>query len=301
MELSVILCTHNPRQDYLDRTLAALQAQDLPREQWEFLIIDNRSAEPLAGRLDLSWHAGGRIVREDKLGLTPARLRGIAEARGALLVFVDDDNVLDGDYLTRVLAIAHANPHLGSWSGQCIGEFDEPPPEWTRRYWGNLAIRQFDQDVWSNLPRLPETMPCGAGLCVRAAVAQEYLRLNTSGERSFQFDRTGDSLISGGDNDLAACACRVGLGVGLFAGLKLRHLMAPGRFTLDYMARLAEGIAFSSVLLDRQWGAPPRPRSRAGKLADIVRLAMAKEPHRTVLKAARRGEEKARRLLASSQ
>lgn len=300
MDLSVILCTHNPRQDYLDQTLTALRAQDLPREQWELLIIDNRSADPLAGRLDLGWHPGARIVREDQLGLTPARLRGIAEAKGDLLVFVDDDNVLDSDYLSQALAIAQASPHLGSWSGQCVGGFDEPPPEWTRRYWGNLAIREFAQDVWSNLPRLAETMPCGAGLCARAAVGKEYLRLNTSGERAFQFDRTGDSLISGGDNDLAACACRIGLGMGLFTRLKLRHLMGPGRFTVDYTARLAEGIAFSSLLLDHQWGLPVRRRSPVGKLADLVRLVLTREPHRTVLRAAMRGEAKARRFLGEA-
>ena len=51
---------------------------------------------------------------------------------------------------------------LGAWSGQCLPEFEAPPPEWTRRYWGTLCIREFDKDVWSNLPLLPETMPCGA-------------------------------------------------------------------------------------------------------------------------------------------
>lgn len=86
---------------------------------------------------------------------------------------------------------------------------------------GNLVIREFDHNVWSNLPRLPESMPCGAGLCVRRNVALHYLDLHESGKRSFQFDRNGTSLLSGGDNDLAACACDIGLGVGLIASLKL--------------------------------------------------------------------------------
>ena len=60
--------------------------------------------------------------------------------------------------------------------------FEEPPPEWTRRYWGNLVIREFDKDVWSNLPRLPQSMPCGAGLCVRREVALHYLDLARIGK-----------------------------------------------------------------------------------------------------------------------
>ena len=65
--------------------------------------MDNRSDEPLADRIDLSWHPDAHIVREDTLGLTPARLRGIRESKGDLLVFVDDDNVLDVDFLEVAL------------------------------------------------------------------------------------------------------------------------------------------------------------------------------------------------------
>ena len=41
MDFSVIICTHNPRSDYLRRVLDALKAQTLLREQWELLLIDN--------------------------------------------------------------------------------------------------------------------------------------------------------------------------------------------------------------------------------------------------------------------
>ena len=174
-ELSVIICTHNPRSDYFGRTLDALRAQTLPFAKWEMLVIDNASKQPVQERFDFSWHPAARVVREDKLGLTPARLRGIAEAQGGLLVFVDDDNVLDPDFLETALRIAAERPFLGSWSGQCRPGFEEQPAEWTRRYWGNLVIRQFETDVWSNLPRLPDTMPCGAGLCIRLDVARHYL------------------------------------------------------------------------------------------------------------------------------
>ena len=71
--VSVILCTHNPRPDYLDRVLASLRGQTLPAEQWEFLLVDNASKQPLAETWDISWHSCGRHVREEELGLTGAR------------------------------------------------------------------------------------------------------------------------------------------------------------------------------------------------------------------------------------
>ncbi len=300
MNVTVIICTHNPRADYLRRCLDALREQSLPRHQWELLIVDNCSKEPLVGRIDLSWHPAARLVREETLGLTPARLKGIREATGDLLVFVDDDNVLDTDFLEAALCTAEEKPFLGSWSGQCRPGFEKTPPEWTRRYWGNLVIREFDKDTWSNLPRLPESMPCGAGLCIRRDVAQHYLQLHESGKRAFQFDRIGSSLLSGGDNDLAACACDLGLGVGLIASLKLTHLIPPERLTENYLARLAEGIHFSSVLLDREHGIPAVPRTALGHVADFLRIMRLKQPHRKIVKAAYRGQKRALRMLVSA-
>jgi glycosyltransferase involved in cell wall biosynthesis len=299
--LSVIVCTHNPRWDYFYRCLSALQDQSLPSNEWELVIVDNRSEEPVADRVDLSWHPHGAIVCEEKLGLTPARLRGIRESSGDLLVFVDDDNILDPDFLETALGVMEQRCYLGSWSGQCRPEFEQPPQEWTRRYWGNLSIREFSRDVWSNLPRLAATMPYGAGLCVRRAVALHYFELHKSGNRSFQFDRSGKSLLSGGDNDLAACACDLGLGVGIVASLKLTHLIPPERLTVDYLTRLSEAIHYSSALLDWQYGIPTEQRTTIGRAVDLMRVARLKEPHRQILRAAFRGRNRASQEIARIQ
>ncbi len=295
--LSVIICTHNPRADYFARCLAALREQSLPAAQWELVVVDNLSDEALSGRLDLGWHCGARLVREEKLGLTPARLAGIREAVGEVLVFVDDDNVLAPDYLATALRIARERPFLGAWSGQCLPCFEQAPAAWTERYWGALCIRRFETEVWSNLPRLSATMPAGAGLCARRAVARRYLDLHDAGERRFQLDRTGASLISGGDNDLAACACDLGLGMGLIPDLKLEHLIPPQRLTADYIERLVEGIEFSSVMLDASRGLASPPRGRLGRAADFLRVARLRAPHNRILAAAYRGRDRAVRWL----
>ena len=297
--ISVIICTHNPRDDYFSRCLEGLKAQTLPHHSWELLIVDNMSSEPIEGRFDLQWHGRARIVVEEKLGLTPARLRGIRETRGRVLVFVDDDNVIDPDFLETTLRVAAEKPFLGSWSGQCRPSFEADPPEWTRRYWGNLVIREFEEDRWSNLPRLPETMPCGAGLCVIREVAERYLQINEAGGRRFQFDRTGDSLVSGGDNDLAACACDLGLGVGLVTALRLTHIIPPERLTLDYLSRLAEGIHFSGVILDAERGVTAAPRTLVGRLIDRGREMRLLQPHRSLLRAVHKGRSTAVDLLNS--
>lgn len=297
--ISVVLCTHNPRVDYIDRCLGALHNQTLSRQHWEVLLVDNRSEKPIAGQIDLSWHDRTKIIREDNPGLTAARLCAIRESLGDLLVFVDDDNVLDPDFLAVAQRTMEEKPFLGSWSGQCRPEFEMSPPDWTRRYWGNLVIREFDRDVWSNLPRLPESMPCGAGLCVRREVALRYLDLHESGKRPLGFDRNGKSLLSGGDNDLAACACDIGLGVGLIASLRLTHLISSERLTEEYLARLCEGIFCSAVLLDHF-----RSPTGAANLYKIrwhepIRALLSSGPHRKMQFASLRGRRRGLALIAS--
>src|SRR4051812_45171677 len=124
MQLSVILCTHNPRADYLRRTLEGLRAQSLALHEWELIIVDNASRTPLAGTLDLKWHPLGEVGREDEVGLTAARLRGIATARAETLVWVDDDNILAPNYLELAAELGRTWPQLGVWG---CGHFE---PEW---------------------------------------------------------------------------------------------------------------------------------------------------------------------------
>jgi hypothetical protein len=299
LPVSVIICTHNPRRDYLERCLVGLERQTFSKDFWELIIVDNASAPEKAPPKALAWHPCVRVVSEPKLGLTTARLCGIRAAQGELLVFVDDDNVLDSDYLETAHRIGQERPFLGSWSGQCHPEFEQPPPEWTRRYWGSLVIRQFERDVWSNLPRLPDTMPCGAGLCIRRPAAEHYLFLHESGKRSFQFDRTGSSLLSGGDNDLAACACDIGLGIGLISSLRLTHLIPQIRLSEDYLTRLLEGITLTATILDSERGLAPAQRGFASRVADFIRMLRVRGKDRAILRAVYRGRNRALQAIAA--
>lgn len=301
LTISVITCSHNPRKDYLDKVIAALKAQTLHHGLWEYLLIDNASDEPLQTRVDISWHPNARHIREETRGLTPARLRGIREAQNEILVFVDDDNVLDGDYLEQVIKIADQYSMIGAWGGQRRPVFELQPPAWTRRHWGHLALSEFDHDSWSNRPELAETMPNGAGLCVRKSVADYYVRLHDEGKRAFVMDRNGSSLISGGDVDLASCACDLGMGVGLFAGLKLGHLIPAERLTEEYLLRLAEGIGYSGAILDSFRPSAPPPRHWSRRVIDLFRYLRKDAREKRVYRAHTRGQARARRDLASQR
>ena len=300
--LSIITCAHNPRPDYLRRVIEALKHQTLAKDRWEYLLIDNASQQPLATQVDLSWHPNARLIREEKLGLTHARLRGISESTGNSLVFVDDDNVLDADYLAEVIGIAGQWPMIGAFSGQVRPQFEETPPEWTRRYWRRLAINEFEHDSWSNISCLEQTTPNGAGLCVRRRVASEYVAYHANGKRKVVLDRMGSSLLSAGDLDLAATACDLGLGNGLFASLKLTHLIPKERLTEHYLLNLLEAQVVSARLLEsfRSNGDAAPKKKLKTVVADQLRPLFMNSRERRFFRAQRRGDRKAFEFLNKS-
>ncbi len=299
MLITVAICTHNPNQLYLNRVLDGLRKQTLAQSNWELLVIDNASSVALPKDLG-AWHREARVIREDRLGLTHARLRAIRESVGGIIVFVDDDNVLKRNYLEVVLQIAASHAYIGAWSGQCHGEFETPPAPWVHKYLGMLVIREFTQDLWSNLGHLPDTMPCGAGLCVRRSVANAYLHLHDSGKRPMLLDRQGTSLMSAGDNDLSACACDIGLGVGLFHQLELTHLISDGRTRENYLIKLAEGIYYSTIYLHAFRGRRRPPKSLAKRLLELAQGLRMPAQDRRIFAACCRGENRALRELAKN-
>jgi glycosyltransferase involved in cell wall biosynthesis len=301
MQASVIICTHNPRPDYLRRVLDALKTQTLPKEQWELLLIDNASKEPLAKVWDLSWHPHARHIREDELGLTPARLRGIKESTGELLVFVDDDNVLAQDYLKIAAEINLTRPYIGAFGGQIVGDFEEAPPVWLQPHLHFLVIRSVERDMWSNLFDSAKTIPVGAGLCVRSSIAHEYAKVIASDPFRAGLDRKGINLISGGDIDLALTACDMGLGTGLFAELRLSHLIPTNRMKETYIENLVENIVYSGLLVDYiRGGVKYKDLTVRQKKIRFFKALLQKGMHRRLSLASLRGEIKARNEIQNS-
>jgi glycosyltransferase involved in cell wall biosynthesis len=253
LKLSVIICTHNPRREYLQRTLDSLQKQTLSTSDWELLVVDNASKEPVSTQFDLSWHPNGRHVTESELGLTPARLCGIREAKAPLVQFVDDDNILDSDYLEKAIQIGEDYPWLGVWGGQQTGEFEVEPSPKLLPYIEMLAIRKVDRPKWSNLYSF-ETTPIGAGMVIRAEIAREYLKKASDNEQMKGLDRKGNSLASAGDVDMAWTAIDLGWSAGVFPQLHLIHLISKGRLTEEYFIRLKSGIMYSGTIVEQLRG-----------------------------------------------
>ncbi len=170
---SVVICTLNPSLTTFPRVLAALRAQTLPLAEWELIVVDNGSSPPVSTWVDLTWQTQSRFVREMKPGLLAARIRGTRESKSPLIVFVDDDNLLDPTFLEEAVRLSAEHPRVGVWSGQSVPDFSAPPPDWTRAYWCLLAIAEFESDEISTHWTPELVLPIGAGMCVRRSLMED--------------------------------------------------------------------------------------------------------------------------------
>lgn len=297
--LSVIVCTHNPRADHLDSALAALRRQSLPAEQWELVIIDNASTEPLSNCLDLSWQPRARIVREDMLGIGHARVRGMREAAADLLLFVDDDNVLAPDYLERAVEISREFPFVGVWGGNVTPDFEVEPHPSLRPYVKLLALREVTRDVWANTDSAGVMEACAAGMCFRRSVAEHYCRELAADPRRKEIGSKGRSMMRGEDSDFAHSALEAGFGWGQFGRLSLTHLIPAERVSEDYLLRLHEGISASVILLNYLWGRQHNVpvQDWREKLKHFLRFFLQQKLERKFYLAGRRGVRAAQRTI----
>jgi len=126
--VSVVVATHD-RPARLERLLDALAAQDLGREAYEVVVVDDASREPTTALLAQRERAGAvRTLRtQEARGPAHARNLGWRAARGALVAFTDDDCVPARGWLTAGLAAHRRAP------GAVVQGRTEPDPQDARQ------------------------------------------------------------------------------------------------------------------------------------------------------------------------
>lgn len=247
MKASFLLCGHNSRLDLIRRVIqACLDQQDLGSED-EILLVDSGSTPSLAVPAGMEERV--RLVRVDEPGLARARVRGIKESKGEILIFVDDDTVLATNYLREARRILQERPYLGAIGGQLSPEYEGPLPLPERYYRERLAIREFTGEHWSNRWDDFATSPIGGGMVVRRNAALEWGGRCQKTPWRMEMGRKGNALSGGEDFDLLHAVCEMGMGKGIFASLRLTHVFPAHRLTEDFLVKITEGNARSGAVL----------------------------------------------------
>ena len=100
MKVSVIVPVYNTA-EYVDRCLAALLAQDYPRDRYEVIAVDNGSTDDSRRRL---LNHPVVVVDEPKRGSYAARNTGIRASTGDVLAFTDSDCAPSTQWLRTIKA-----------------------------------------------------------------------------------------------------------------------------------------------------------------------------------------------------
>lgn len=242
MKVSVVIPTHNPNRAVLTRVCQALAAQTLPADCWEVIVVDNASTPPL--RAEELHPLRARLLAEPMLGSRYARQTGIDAAAGEFLVFADDDNVLDSDYLREAVEFLETHPEAGAVGGVLEPEFEVPPAGWVLQHVGLLAIRDLgDQTRISapgDPPDYPWFAPYGAGMAIRAECARRF-RAAGRDNAALSIGRIGTRSLGGCEDAeiIFHGVLRGGLQVAYHPRLKLIHCIPRRRLAFAYLAQLA--------------------------------------------------------------
>lgn len=109
-QFTVVVATYN-RPQSLETCLRCLAAQDLARDAFEVLVVDDGSPSPQRVVVErFSNEIAIRVIEQVNAGPASARNAGAREARGRYLAFTDDDCRPDPGWLTALLPVLDGHP-----------------------------------------------------------------------------------------------------------------------------------------------------------------------------------------------
>lgn len=242
MTISFIICTYN-REKYIYECLSRL-AKNSAKEGWEIVLVNNNSTDGTAAEC-------GRFVKEYKptnyryfvetqQGLSYARNRGIAEAKGEWLVFLDDDAMVGEDYIANLQAHLAKHPEAGAFGGAIEPFFEGETPNWLNP-WAMGFVSAID--LGSQVKLFPKkSYPIGANMGISRETIDKVGVFNTA------LGRTGNNLMGGEEKDIFNRIRQAGIPILYFPNIKVQHCIPPKRTTKEFIAKLGEGVGMSEQL-----------------------------------------------------
>ena len=269
---SVCICTYNGAGRIGD-VLEALEAQTLPKELWEVVVIDNASTDrtgAVARRFfQESPFFHGRVLREEVPGQSSARRRAALESKGEILCFLDDDNIPAPDFVAAAVQAFAARPSVGALGGKVVPVWAKPPTPLALAVQGFvLAICDRGDQAFAYEAKLG---PVGAGLCIRAELLRRIYREEEA--VAAVPGRKGNDCGGADDLAIAILVWRMGFERRYEPSLSVSHLLPESRMHKDYLLRLyaATGRGQAAVRRIFDWKART-PLALVIALKDSLRL-----------------------------
>lgn len=245
--ISVVICCYNSAR-VIRQTLEGLCEQTFSPDWFELIIVDNNCTDDTVEIVNDTLHDAvfsHRIVKEDEPGLMNARIRGVDEVQKDITLFVDDDNILEADFLQKLYQLYEEKPDVGTIGVQVKPLVDEETPSWFYDYLGVYACGR-QADASSDVTKTRMTL-FGAGLSFRTPVIKKIL---VQRGHFFLMGRTGDILLRGDDSEMCMQCILEGWKVWYEDDLTLEHNILSERITPEYVKNARFGGGVASIVLD---------------------------------------------------
>jgi glucosyl-dolichyl phosphate glucuronosyltransferase len=250
MLISAVICTWN-RADLLDRTLAEMRKLRIPNGvDWELLVVDNNSTDSTAAVIaGHEQHLPIRPMFEARQGKSHACNMAVVAARGELLLWTDDDVLVDPEWLSAYANAAERWPRAACFGGPVAPWYEFPPPAWIERHrgllQGMLAVRDYGPE---ERPFSADEAPFGANMALRRHVFDDL-------QFDPQLGPNKDTGLIGEETTLLRTLRQRGCQGVVVPAAKVRHFIGAERMTPGYLWRWAYGWGRTTVRMERGDGA----------------------------------------------
>ncbi|CNI16070.1 glycosyltransferase family 2 protein [Yersinia mollaretii] len=243
VSISILICCYNS-ESRIKQVLSSLEKQKISTNLLEVIIIDNASLDTTysvsTSYID-SFPFKLSVFKEPISGLMNARIRGIKEAKNDLIIFVDDDNLLDTDYCYKAHQLFSEKTDIAFAGGESRLPLYISPPTWFDKYSKCYAVGpQYNESRYL----------CGAEILWGAGLIVRREMLLTIINYDFKcVGRKGNIQLSGDDSELCYLLILNG-GIGYYySELKLQHAIDTSRFNIDKLLQVYRGFGQSFPIL----------------------------------------------------
>lgn len=239
--LTAIICTYN-RAKYIGNLLESIAENDLPKNEYEVLLVDNNCTDNTraiceafaAAHEDVNF----RYVVEPEQGLSAARNKGIKEAKGDLIVYIDDDALIDKDYLRIYAEWLATHPQTMACGGPIEPLYETAEPSWMTPY--TKALLTAWMNYGDKVREYPNgRYPGGGNAAYRKEVFEKVGLFNTA------LGRKGGNLMGSEEKDVFDKMHAMGMQILYLPTPVLHHIIPQAKLESDYFNRLTLQIGIS--------------------------------------------------------
>ena len=240
MDLSLVIASYNNATS-LARTLKSVAEQDADSKLWECIVVNNASTDntnSVVEELIKKYsNINLRLVEESSLGLSHARNKGIAESKGDIIAFIDDDETINKEFVSAYIDL-FKNHGAFAAAGAVVVRYDSARPKWMSKYTEKMIGNPVD--LGSEITSVAySTTPAGGNMAFNREIFTLYGGFDT------ELGRKGSELLGGEENDIFTRIRNLGERVFYTPHAIVYHYIADRKLTEEYFDKLSFGVGIS--------------------------------------------------------